>query len=215
MKNLGKIIIFFIILFIFSFILLLFRDQILLIDESLFYIINGFSNPFLDVVFIPITYFGSIIFWIFIIIIAWIKNEKKLSVYLIYALVIDSLLSISLKWLFMRSRPSEDLLKKSIVVERAIGPSFPSGHTERAFSGAVILNSFYKIFEFETAFYILAILTGISRIYLGVHYPIDTLFGCLIGIISGYIILNLPTGRTQEKIEEIIYKTKFYLQEKL
>lgn len=115
----------------------------------------------------------------------------------------------------MRSRPSEALLKRSIIVERAVGPSFPSGHTERAFSGAVILSSFYKIFEFETVFYILAILTGISRIYLGVHYPIDTLFGCLIGIISGYIILNLPTEEAQERIEEFIYKTKFYLREKL
>ena len=209
MKNLGKIITLFIILLAFSFILILFKEQIIFIDENLFYIINSFSNPFLDGFFIPITYFGSLFFWIFIIIIAWMKKEKKLSIYLIYALLIDSLLSLSLKWTFQRARP-ENPLKKSIFIERDLSPSFPSGHAERAFSGAVILSSFYKIFEFETAFYILAFLTGISRIYLGVHYPIDTLFGALIGIIIGNIILNLPTKKTQEKIEEIIYKIKTF-----
>ncbi|NIM47017.1 MAG: phosphatase PAP2 family protein [Candidatus Aenigmarchaeota archaeon] len=214
MKNLGKIITFFIILLILSFILILFRDQIFLIDESLFFIINGFSNPFLDGILIPITYFGSLIFWILVIIIAWIKKERKLSIYLLYAIIIDSLLSLSLKWVFRRARP-EELLKKTILKERDLGPSFPSGHTERAFSGAVIVNSFYKILEFETAFYILAFLVGISRIYLAVHYPIDTLFGALIGIIIGNIILNLPTEKVQEKIEGFIFGIKMFFQKYL
>ena len=211
MKNLGKITTLLILLFILSFILVLFRDQILLMDENLFYYVNGFSNPVLDAIFIPLTYFGSMYFWIFIIIIAWVKNEKKLSVYLIYAIILDSVLSLSLKWMFMRSRPSESLIK-SIVVEREFGPSFPSGHTERAFSGSVILSSFYKIFEYESVFYILAFLVAVSRIYLGVHYPIDTIFGALIGVIIGYIILNLPTEKTQHKIEDILYKIKTFFQ---
>ncbi len=214
MKNIRKIITFLVILLIFSSALVLFRDQVILIDESLFHIIYGFSNPILDIILIPLTYFGSIYFWILIIIIAWIKKEKKLSIYLIYALVIDSLLSLSLKWIFRRARP-ENFLKKSIFLERNFGYSFPSGHSERAFSGATILSSFYTIFEYETVFYFLAALTAISRIYIGAHYPIDTLFGALVGIIAGNIILNLPTEKTQEKIEEIIHKIKILLKMKL
>ena len=211
MKNLGKIITFFIILLFFSFILIFFREQIISIDESLFQIINGFSNPFLDIIFIPLTHFGSIFFWVIIVLICWSRKEKKLAIYLIYSIIINSFLSFSLKWLFRRSRPSETLLK-AVVVERSVGPSFPSGHAEMAFSGATILSYFYKIFEFETVFYILAIITAISRIYLGVHYPIDTLFGALIGIIIGNLILNLPTKKIQERIEDVVYRIKTYFQ---
>jgi undecaprenyl-diphosphatase len=195
MKNLGKIIIFLLVLLILSLILLLFKEQVIFIDENLFYAINNFSNPFLDVFFITLTYFGSVIFWILLIFVLWLKKDIKLSIYLFYALIIDSLLSLSLKFVFIRPRPPENFLKNSIFIEN-ISPSFPSGHAERAFSGAVILSSFYKF----KIFYVLAILTGISRIYLGIHYPIDVLFGSLVGIIIGNLILNLPIKKLEKKL---------------
>lgn len=211
MKNLGKIIIFSMILLILSLILILFRNQVIFIDESLFHAINGFSNPVLDIIFIPLTYFGSVFFWILVMIIAWIKKRKKLSVYLIYALIIDSILSLYLKWTFQRGRP-DNFLKENILIERNFGSSFPSGHAERAFSGSIILSPFYNSIKFKTISYVLAILTGISRIYLGAHYPIDVLFGSLIGIISGNIILNLPTEKAQEKIENFVYEIRIFFQ---
>jgi undecaprenyl-diphosphatase len=89
-----------------------------------------------------------------------------------------------------------------------MGPSFPSGHSESVFSGNTILSSFSKDWKFKVVFYVLAILTAISRIYLGVHYPIDTLFGSLIGIIIGNFVLNLPTEKTEKKIDGAVKKIR-------
>jgi undecaprenyl-diphosphatase len=207
MKNRGKIIAFFTILLISSVIITLFREHAMLIDENLFHTINGLSNPLLDTIFIPLNYLGSTLFWTILIVAFWIKGHKKLSVYLIYATIINSVLVFSLKWTFLRPRPIEGNEKNMLFIEDT-GPSFPSGHAENVFSGNIILGSFSKDWKFKLVFYVLAILTAISRIYIGVHYPIDTLFGSLIGIIIGNFVFNLPTEKTEEKIDKAIKKIR-------
>ena len=202
MKNLGKIIIFSVILAILSLVFLLFRAQILALDESIFHVINGLSNPILDAILIPANYFGSIILWALLIIIFWLKKDKKLSIHLLYAMIINSFLSFFLKQIFMRPRPMENFIKENLPFEEDTGYSFPSGHAINAFSGVTILSSYYKS-KLRFLFYALAILTGISRIYIGVHFPLDVLFGSLIGIVIGNIVLNLPIHKIREDIEKI------------
>jgi undecaprenyl-diphosphatase len=207
MKNLGKIITLSMVLLVFSIIIILFREQAISFDESLLHVINGFSNPLLDAVFIPLNYLGSTLFWIILIVAFWTKGHKKLSIYLLYSIIINSILSFSLKWTFLRQRPSENNEKDILFIEDT-GPSFPSGHAENVFSGNVILSSFSKDWKFKTTLYVISILTAISRIYLGVHYPIDVLFGSLIGIIIGNLVLNLPTEKTEIKIDKAIKKIR-------
>ncbi len=207
MKNPGKIIAFLIILLVFSVVLILFKEQAISIDESLFRIINGLSNPLLNAIFIPLNYLGSTLFWIILVVIFWIKGHKRLSIYLLYAAAINTILSFSLKWTFLRQRPSENNVKDILFIED-MGSSFPSGHSENVFAGNAILSSFSKDWKFKIIFYVLAFLTAISRIYIGVHYPIDTLFGSLIGIIIGNFILNLPTKNTEIKIDKAIEKIR-------
>ncbi len=207
MKNLGKIIIFSMALLVFSIIIILFSEQAISFDESLLHVINGLSNPLLDAIFIPLNYLGSTLFWIILIVAFWIKGHKKLSVYLLYATIINSVLMFSLKWTFLRPRPSENNEKDILFIEDT-GPSFPSGHSENVFSGNAILSYFSKDWKFKVIFYVLAILTAISRIYIGVHYPIDVLFGSLIGIIVGNFVLNLPTEKTEIKIDKAIKKIR-------
>ena len=40
-------------------------------------------------------------------------------------------------------------------------------------------------------FIILAILVGISRIYVGVHYPLDVIVGAILGITISYLMIKL------------------------
>jgi undecaprenyl-diphosphatase len=62
--------------------------------------------------------------------------------------------------------------------------SFPSGHTAAAFLIATLIGHFSPILLVPG--YIWALLVGVSRIYLGVHYPSDILAGLFIGLFCAF-----------------------------
>lgn len=168
---------------------ILFLEKVIALDISIMIAVNSLSNPYIDWFFILVTYAGSTVFWVILIILFWIKN-KKVSLYLLAVFLLDSLSLVLLKSFFFRPRPYDVLPVRLLNFDMELGSSFPSGHTERAFSGAVVLGSFYK--KFRIPLLALAVLVGISRIYIGVHYPLDTLIGSINGILFGMLILNLP-----------------------
>jgi undecaprenyl-diphosphatase len=85
-----------------------------------------------------------------------------------------------LKQRIKRNRPCEVVSG----VHQRISPSdqfsFPSGHTAAAFVIATLIGYYFPAVLVPV--YIWALLVGVSRIYLGVHYPTDTLAGLVIGI---------------------------------
>jgi undecaprenyl-diphosphatase len=197
-----KIVIGLIIYAVFSLFFILFLNDFMALDQSLFFAINSVTNIFLNPFFVLMTYVGSSAFWILLIILFWLDKRKKVSIYLIIVFVIDTLSQIFLKTFFFRPRPYESLSNiKFLNIEIDIGPSFPSGHTQRAFSGATILGSFYN--KLRIPLFIMALLVGISRIYIGVHYPLDVLVGAINGILFGLITLNLPIKKIRKKLRKI------------
>lgn len=65
--------------------------------------------------------------------------------------------------------------------------SFPSGHTATAFTVAVLLSLMIKNQRITGILMIVAILVGLSRIYLLQHFFIDIFFGSMIGFLIGII----------------------------
>ena len=69
--------------------------------------------------------------------------------------------------------------------------SFPSGHTASSFACATVLAA--AVPKAAPAFYLLALAIGFSRIYDGVHWPLDVLGGAVLGIAIGLgIVIALP-----------------------
>jgi undecaprenyl-diphosphatase len=66
--------------------------------------------------------------------------------------------------------------------------SFPSGHATSSFAAALSLSRAWP--QGTLAWFVLAILISISRVYLGVHTPLDILGGLVIGLACGYLAVG-------------------------
>lgn len=157
-----------------------------------------------------ITYFGEGITLIVIgIMVSIFIKEKKYGVMLFVDLAGIASINSLLKIIFRRSRPSIGHL----IVES--GFSYPSGHSSSsmAFYGYLIYlvnkkckNTIVKR-VLTVLLSILVITIGISRIYLGVHYPSDVVGAFIYAL--GYLILYvLFTGTLGERSKEKVYVDK-------
>jgi len=124
---------------------------------------------------------GEIIFLIALALIAlfWWKKQRQVAFLAAVSFIGANIFGQTLKYYFMRPRP--DWFPP---LRDAIGYSFPSGHT----LAAVALYGFLAIWLWQhqrRGLSILAglwaVLVGVSRVYLGVHYPSDVLASMAIG----------------------------------
>jgi membrane-associated phospholipid phosphatase len=101
-----------------------------------------------------------------------------------------------LKLLVRRRRPFLRLSQTRVIGHREAGRSFPSGQTSQIFFVVTLLaNSIQPGVAMLTALYAIAVLVGLTRMYVGVHYPRDVLAGMILGStwgILGGIVLGAP-----------------------
>jgi undecaprenyl-diphosphatase len=175
-------------------------------DVTLFYLINiHLQNPVFNLLMPIITNFGLYIFWVAICLVLAIFGGEKgrnVALLLIIGILIGHFLSDFLKVVFNRPRPF--MVLTGVHQLASVGNySFPSGHATEVFIACVILA---KKYGYVWLFMLLAIITGFSRVYIGVHYPGDVIFGALLG--TGIALLVLY-------FEKDILKFKNTLENKL
>ncbi|MCF0121013.1 MAG: phosphatase PAP2 family protein [Oscillospiraceae bacterium] len=108
-----------------------------------------------------------------------------LLVCLTFAFIINNLV---LKNIVDRIRPYEILDWLKVIGETPPDSSFPSGHCSAAFSSSyAIARYFGKKSPYTYIAFGSAVLTAISRVYLGVHYPTDVIAGIATGLICAAI----------------------------
>lgn len=158
-------------------------------DKNIFFYINNrIKCNILDKIMPKITHIGGPFFTMFscLSLSFFGKNNIKTSALeALTALASSHLFVQLLKRKYTRPRPYMVFGNANTFRQLLKDYSFPSGHATASFSLAVTFSIFFPSLA---AFFIsLAVLVGISRIYIGLHYPSDVLMGSTIGITFSYL----------------------------
>ncbi|NLY19863.1 MAG: phosphatase PAP2 family protein [Tissierellia bacterium] len=159
-------------------------------DEFFINIINDrIKNPFLDVFFYRYTFLGGATFitvvTVLMIVLGTDSGFRRLGLDALISQLLVGVVVQSLKKVFARERPYKILESLNTFGINMRDYSFPSGHTAASFSLALIFSINYPYLTIPMFIY--AFLIGVSRIYLGVHYPTDVMAGFIIGLIMSTI----------------------------
>lgn len=156
------------------------------IEIRLFRFINNkMQCSLLDICMKTLTQAGSAFFAVAILFLILIQDNPDhltLFFYLTGSLIIGQLFVHPVKWLVNRPRPCLALAETRVFRALNNNNSFPSGHTCAAITMALVLSRSFP--HVALLLFAVAVMVGISRIYLGVHYPSDVLAGAGIGYFS-------------------------------
>jgi len=146
---------------------------------DIFHLIYGWPNLLLPVFFI-ITQFGSIHMLGLLVAVYLTSRHYHIVLRLLLSGTLAYQLSGFAKDIWGRARPNDfllDVVNRDYIVR---GPGFPSGHVALATALALTMGHYLpKKYHWLIAVWIVGV--GLSRIYLGVHAPLDVLAGFAIG----------------------------------
>ena len=168
-----------------------FDVNVMLFIHRLYDLCGGFFTPFFD--FVSLLGKGGVFLILIGFILAAKKSTRRMGTAMLLGLAVGFILTNCVfKIIVARPRPYIDENSVFYQLWLTVGQrmehdkSFPSGHTNAAMAAATAVfltgNKRYS----WTAF-IFALLMGIARIYLCVHFPSDVLGGFAVGFISGCV----------------------------
>ena len=166
------------------------------IDRKILYLINdSLSNPIFDLFFVTITNedLWAIPVIIGIIILAF-KGGNRARIAIGLTLIATGLSDLTvvevIKPAIARLRPSHTLGDTiNILIGKGGKYGFVSAHAANIFCATTILSYFYD--QWKRSLFFLALSVSISRVYVGVHYPGDVLFGGLYGYGIAWLFITI------------------------
>jgi len=174
-------------------------DQILDIDQSVLLYLNNLGSTKWDPFWLFVTNkLSSIPLYVFLFYLMAKKINKKSALYLVLSIgsmiVFTDQITNLFKHSFQRLRPcAQESVLELIRQSDCWGYGFFSGHSSNSMAVAVFVILMLKTSHKPWIYFMIlwSILVGYSRIYLGLHYPLDVLCGWAFGIISGTIFFTI------------------------
>jgi len=170
-----------------------FIKKLLELDIKVFYFLNkDLMNPVFDLImpvitneiFITLPALAVVLYFLF-------KGSRRVRLSIICMIVAvllaDAVAYRLIKPYFGRLRPC-DILPGVHVLAQAGRFSFPSNHAANMMALSVIAVYFYR--KYGWLVFAAALLVGYSRIYVGVHYPLDVLAGFILGGLSALLVIG-------------------------
>ena len=145
------------------------------------------------------SFFGNIIIWgslwIFLGIYGFITKDYDLFILMTAGFEQSIIMYLIIRYIIVkRNRPFIKLKEKGVKQEDDLireKRSFPSGHVTFFLFFGFIFAFHFNSWIILLAFIILDIFMAISRVILGVHYPMDVIFGFIFGIVFALLFLTL------------------------
>jgi len=193
-------------------------QNILEIDKELFLFLNSLHNSFWDTIMLMVTRKETWIPFFVIILFYVIRNYKinalPIVVFLALTILFSDQISVLLKDSIQRFRPVHDPVIGPLVhnvLRKGSMYGFVSSHAANGFAIFAFTASIFKNRNYWFLLLLWAILFSYSRIYSGVHYPLDILGGAVLGWIIGvgsYKLLVFVENRYFKKRQAKISETK-------
>jgi undecaprenyl-diphosphatase len=187
-------------------------------DERILLWLNSHASPANDGIALQITSIGNgaAVITIALVMCAflWVMKHRMAVILVVVGVLGADMLNRVLKATFERPRPELFVLETPF--DRPVSASFPSGHAMAAIVVYVLLayligrlggKGWFKVIVNSLAA-ILILLIGVSRMYLGVHYPSDVIAGYLLGFawitfcIFGLEAMEVVQGRSRRQEEK-------------
>ena len=152
---------------------------------------QSLRNPILNAFFLILTISTEVPVVVLLTAIMYWCINKKYGQKLLFTLIPNIVINTGIKELVKEPRPIGAKGLKSLRTETATGYSFPSGHTQTA---TTFWTSLILIFKQKWIYILGSIMilgVGLSRLYLGVHWPVDVLGGWIFGIVFTVIFAKL------------------------
>lgn len=173
---------------------------------ELLYALESIRTPFFDKLMGLVTNLGGeAVFIVAAIIVFWCLN-KSCGYYMMTVGFAGTIINQFLKLWFRIPRPWVKDPNFTIVESaraEATGYSFPSGHTQNAFAVFGAPARFFKNTALRIIFIFLIALTAFSRMYVGVHTPLDVGVSLIVGTILVFVIY--PFFRDMDKSPKKVY----------
>lgn len=136
-----------------------------------------------------LNFFDSSIFITLLVIFVWIGCSWRWGIRLAFLMVFSGILNYLMKTAFELPRPI--LFDPTLPIAHATGYGFPSGGAQNAFLLGGLLITYWKNRWAWLAGGLFAFCVAFSRMYLGVHFPIDVLGGIFLGLLLLFSFIKL------------------------
>jgi membrane-associated phospholipid phosphatase len=146
--------------------------------------LQAHGSPFLDVVARALHILGSSAAYIVVGLLIFWRLDRRFTAHWLFAIVVTSLATDSLKLLFAAPRPFQvapELIHPLILQFDSHG--LPSGHTSHFLVAFGLFAAVYGRWWMWAATVVATVIMGWSRMYAGVHYPQDVIAGVIVGSI--------------------------------
>ncbi len=181
-------------------------------QASILRFLHRIATPFLDLLANGASFFGEETFVIAIVLLVfWNINKQK--GFALYMNVLTSVLIMGILKAVVRA-PRPFVVLDDIAGKRmgtATGYSFPSGHTTTAASFYTSLALLLKKRICSIIAAIMIVLVGVSRLYLGVHWPNDVFAGLLIGVSISFLLYRWSLQLFEDRMRLVRFSIRYGL----